>query len=450
LNVAVIELDLDAPPASGPSRPPARLVRPLGLTLAALLTLTLAGAVPAASLLWQPLGLIPLTDPDGTFLLAGDRVYTVGTGPDDRRITTAWDAGGLTEEWSTGTPAEEPADGVVASAAGLSVAGDAVQLTGSAYTTTMMDAGTGRVRWTEPAPVLSTGAGVGITHETHFRPGTEYDQASGEPGQLFWSSTGQPHTEPPRRTTVFGLDLRTGRRLWADDERGSALTVPVSGDAGAVLVVSADRLTLRDARSGAIRRQAEFPPATRPSWVDTAGDLLLVRRGTANGGALISAYRMATVEPVWQTDEPPDTGPGGFCVGLPCRPDRYGVAALDPRTGLPQWRTGVNLDLTAWDGGVVEERGLGGGPTRLLSRATGAVRAPLHEWNRVVVEPGEPLLLSRVTADGGQTAFGVLRPGGDRVQPLGAGPGGASDCDISHRFVACRTSSGVAVWAYRA
>jgi len=68
----------------------------------------------------------------------------------------------------------------------------------------------------------------------------------------------------------------------------------------------------------------------------------------------------------------------------------------------------------------------------------------------VVVEPGEPLLLSRVAAGGDQTAFGVLRPGGDRVQPLGLGPGGASDCDISHRFVACRAADGVAVWAYRA
>ncbi|HET6531968.1 MAG TPA: PQQ-binding-like beta-propeller repeat protein [Actinoplanes sp.] len=447
--MAVIELDLDAPPASAASRPPARRVRPLGLTLAALLTLVLTGAVPAAPLLWQPLGVIPLNDPDGSFLLDGDRVYTVATGPGDNRLVTAWDADGLTRTWSTGIPAEQPAPGVVASGVSLSVAGDAVQLTGSAYATTMIDAGTGRVRWTEPAPVLSTGAGIGITQETHFRAGTEYDQASGEPGDLYWSATGRPYTEPPRRTTVYGLDLTTGRRLWAADERGSALTVPVSGTAGAVLVISADRLALRDARTGTVRRQVDFPPATRPSWVDTAGDLLLVRRGTANGGALISAYRMATVEPLWQIDEPPDTGPGGYCVGLPCRPDRYGVAALDPRTGLPQWRTGVNLDLTAWDGGVVEARGLGGGPTRLLSRATGQLRAPLHEWNRVVVTAREPLLLTRVAAVG-ETSFGVLRPGSERVQPLGLGPGGASDCAISHRFVACRAAGGVAVWAYRA
>ena len=263
LDVPVIELDLDAPPASAPSRAPAPLL-PLGLALAAVLTLALGGAAPAESVRWQQVGVVRPAGPDDPFVLAGDRLYTVAAGPDGRRITTtARSAGTLDELWSTGTDQPE-SPGSVPGRATLSVVDGGLLLTGSTYATAMIDAGTGTVRWTESVPVLAVGAGLGVRHQTHFRPGTEYDRASGAPGELFWSSTGQPHTEPPRRTTVLGIDLASGRRLWADDERGSVRTVPVPGDAGQVVVAASDQLILRAARTGEVLRRAELPPAAAP------------------------------------------------------------------------------------------------------------------------------------------------------------------------------------------
>ena len=309
----VIELDRDAPPASAPSRPPPRLLRPLGLIVTAVLTLALGGAVPAEALLFKPLGVLPVTDPEAAVVLRGGTVYTVTTGPGDRPTTTAWDAATLARRWTATTPVEESRAGTVTGGAGLTAAGDGLLLIGPTYVTTMLDARTGRIRWTRPAPVQSTGAGLGVSQETHFRPGTEYDQASGEPGNLFWSSTGQPHTEPPQRTTVYGLDLATGERLWADGERGSVRTLPVPGDTGAVVIVAAGHLTLRDGRTGAVRRTAVLPRTTGLTWAEAAGDLLLMRQGSADGSGTIAAYEMSTLRPVWRTAEPAADGRAGTC-----------------------------------------------------------------------------------------------------------------------------------------
>ena len=47
--MAVIEVDLDAPPGPAPGPPPARRYRWAGLLLAGLLTLALGGAAPVTS-----------------------------------------------------------------------------------------------------------------------------------------------------------------------------------------------------------------------------------------------------------------------------------------------------------------------------------------------------------------------------------------------------------------
>jgi hypothetical protein len=449
LNVPVIELDRDAPPTSVPSRPPLRLLRPFGLILAALLALALGGAVPTEPLLFKPIGVLPFSEPDAAVLLGGDIVYTVTTAPGDRRITTAWDAATLAERWTATTPVEQSRADVVAGPAGLTLAGDGLLLTGPTYVTTMFDAGTGRIRWTRPAPVQPTGSGLGVSQETHFRPGTEYDQASGEPGNLFWSSSGQPHTEPPQRTTVYGLDLATGERLWADGERGSVRTLPVPGDTGAVVIVASGRLTLRDGRTGAVQRTAMLPHGTGFAWAETAGDLLLVRQGTADGSGSTAAYAMSTLDPVWRTAEPAADGRAGTCYGLPCRRDRGGLTVLDPRAGRPLWHAAIGQDLSAWGDAVVEVD-IFGAPVRLRDRATGGLRVPLAGWDHFSTEPGLPMLLTRTEPGFGRSVLGVLTPGARRVQPLGFGPPGVSDCAISARFIVCRAAGGLRVWSYRA
>jgi hypothetical protein len=447
MDVAVIELDRDAPSAT--SRPPTRLLRALGLALAAVLTLGLGGAGPARSVRWERVGVLNPADEDTVFLLSGDRLYTVATGPDGRRITTAWSAGTLAELWSTGTDQPE-SPGAVPGGINLTAADDGLLLTGPSYATAMIDGATGTVRWTEHAPVQAVGDGLGVTQETHFRAGTEYDQDSGAPGDLYWSSTGQPHTEPPRRTTVFGIDLHTGRRLWADDERGSVRAVPVPGDAGRVVVAASDQLVLREARTGEVLGRAELPHTRGVSWVEAAGGLLLVRQGRMEYGGTVAAYEMGTLRRLWQTGVPPDDGRRGTCHGLPCRRDGSGVAVLDPRTGDPRWRADPGVDLTVWADGVLELDSENGGPIRLVDRDTGTERVPLRRWHGVVPDAGGRLLLSRVEADFSGTTFGMLRPGGSRVQPLGSGPASAQDCTANGGYVACRTGDGITVWTYRA
>jgi hypothetical protein len=248
----------------------------------------------------------------------------------------------------------------------------------------------------------------------------------------------------------LGIDLASGRRLWADDERGSVRTVPVSGGAGQVVVASSDQLTLRAARTGEVLRRAELPPTEGVSWVDAVGGLLLVRRGWMQNGGTVTAYELSTLRLRWQHDDPPNDGRGGTCDGLPCRLDRSSTAVLDPGTGVPLWRTGPGVDLTAWAGAVLERDSIEGAPIRLADPATGATRVPLRGWDRAVPADGGPLLLSRAGTDFAGTTFGVLKPGGSRVQPLGPGPRSAQECTATGRYVACRTGDTITVWSYRA
>jgi hypothetical protein len=450
--VALIELDPAAPPTPEPARPPLRSYRVPGLILSAILLFVLGGGATGTSPIWRRDGFFPLAGPDTAFQILDGRLYTMDTsGP--RRITTAWSMTPLRRLWSAVTPLPtDPSSGAIIHDGGAYLVGAGRQtLLQNSLGTTVLDRDTGAIRWASRSPVLADSGGVGVLQETRFRRGTTYDEASGDPGPLFWSDTGTPHTEPPRRTTLRGVDLATGRSLWSAAVPGSAYVVPVPGDASEFVVIATGGLTARDAGTGAVlRRGALGPGGSDVAYPDVDGDLLLLRHDAPDGSSATTAYALDTLRRRWQMTEPPDDGNGSTCTELPCRQDATGLSVLDPRDGAARWHAGPYVDLIHRGAGALETQAISDRPLRLRDPGTGAVLADLAGWDAVANSAADQaLVLLRAEPPDGHTAFGVLPSGGHAVQPVGEADGRVRECASDDRHIACRLDDGIEVWSYR-
>ena len=307
--MAVIELDLDAPPVPPRTGPPLiRLLRPFGLALTVVLLLAVGGAAPITPVLWRDLGVIPLTAEDARYVLSGDRLYTVDSPFEVRGDVTSWSLDPIRRDWTFATPARAAGgEDEIYGRTLLAPVDGVLLLQGESFATSILDPGTGAVLWTTPGWPLPLGAGRALVQDSHFRPGTEYDPRSGDPGELFWSSSGRPHTEPPLRTSLSGVDIRTGARSWTAEAPGSVFVASIDAGSG-VLVVAADKLTVLDRDTGKVLRERTMP---RPAgdddvaWAEVAGDLLLLRRSAADQGGTIIAYGTDTLDKRWEVADPP-------------------------------------------------------------------------------------------------------------------------------------------------
>ncbi|GAB1693779.1 PQQ-binding-like beta-propeller repeat protein [Krasilnikovia sp. M28-CT-15] len=446
--MALIELNTDpaAPPA--PTRPSLRRHRRLGLALAAVLVLALAGAVPAAAVCWRRAGVVPLPSA-ADFQVVGGRLYTFDVA-DGRRITSAWTMRPLRRLWRAATTADDMPGGTLQGGSSVQAAGGHVLLR-AGQATTVLDARTGALRWTSPAPILPLTDDVGLVQAEQFRPGTEYDESSGAPGALYFSSSGQPHTEPPEVTELRGVDLTTGRTRWSARFSGSIYPTRARGRVAGAVVMASGRLWLRAAETGAVLREQPLPRIPGAlSWGDVVGDLLLVRQAAADDATVVTAYAMDTLAPRWRRTEPADAGNSATCTGLACEKAHSHLVVLDPGTGRPRWRTSGDVDLQAGAGYAVEVQSGQSRPLRAVDPASGAPVVDLSAWQTFAAGPSAaPLVLARREAGRG-TAFGVLLPGRRVVQRLGDSGTALTDCSADSRFVACRASAGVEVWAYSA
>ncbi|RZU49591.1 putative pyrroloquinoline-quinone binding quinoprotein [Krasilnikovia cinnamomea] len=446
--MALIELsdDPSAPPAA--TRPSVRRHRRLGLALAAVLALALAGAVPAAAVYWRHAGVVPLPAA-ADFQVVGGRLYTLDVA-DGRRITSAWTMRPLRRLWRAATTADDAPGGALQGGGSVQAVGGHVLLR-AGQATTVLDARTGAVRWTSPVPVLPLTDDIGLVQAERFRPGTEYDESSGAPGALYFSSSGQPHTEPPEVTELRGVDLTTGQPRWSARFPGSIYPARARGRVAGVLVLASGRLSLRAAESGAVLREqslARIPGAQ--SWGDVVGDLLLVRQAAADDGTVVTAYAMDTLAPRWRRTEPAAAGNSATCTGLACEKGRSHLVVLDPGTGRPRWRTTGDVDLQTGAGYALEVQSGRSRPLRALDPASGVPVVDLSAWQTFATGPSAaPLVLARREAGRG-TAFGVLLPGRRAIQRLGQSRAAVTDCSADSRFVACRAAAGVEVWAYSA
>lgn len=451
--MALIELDLDAPPAHLPSRPPPRYFRYVAAVVAAVLVVALGGAAPAVAVLWRRAGLIRLAAASTAYQLVGGLLYTLD-GNGDRRTTTAWSLHPLRRLWSVSTdPQLDPLGTVIQDGTSV-VAADGYTLLQSGNGTTVIDPRSGIVRWTSRAPLAAHSGDTGVVQETRFAPGTEYDQSSGDPGPLYFSEDGVPHTRAPERTVLRGLDLATGRERWAVQEPGSVFVVSAGGDATRFLVISSERVALLAAATGAVLRERALPrfAGGDVSYPEIVGDLLLLRHDVSDVGAgTATAFGLDTLERRWQVTEPIQDGTGGSCVGLPCEQERNGLAVLDPATGVARWHAARSVTLISRGHDALELQGTSNGPLTVRDPQTGRVEVDLAGWQNVASSADDaPIVVFRAQAPTGHAGFGVLMPGADRVQLLGLSSSLVQECSSDEKYVACRLGSGVEVWSYRA
>ncbi len=453
--MTLIELDRDTPldPGAGTAPPPHRY-RVLGLLLGTVLTVLLGGAAPHTGTVWEYLGLVPSSaGVDAPIQLAGGRLFTIAPAG-DRRVLTAWEPRPEPARvWSTDLPPDgTTSPGGVFSPLRVRQHGDVVLVT-TGPATTALDSRTGRIRWTTPSRVtvgeggIVGDGGTGLVTERIFRDGTLYDQDSGDPGMLYFSADGQPHTEPPIRTEVRGIDLDTGRVRWTAAPSGSATVDLVPGEQPAVLITASDRLTLHDARTGGLLRETALPRhgGAGPSTSDVIGDVALVGYDEAE---LRAGYDTRTLEPLWTRPARAEMDPPS-CTGLLCAGSRDATAVLDSRTGRTAWALTSAADLDLAGGRVLRTDPATGGPVGLLDPATGESLADLSGWADTVESFADRTLLLRRDNEGGGQAFGVIRPGRPEVRILGVADLDGEECGGDDRYLVCRDLRGLRIWAYR-
>ena len=434
--MALIELspETPAPPATAP--PPAYFYRRTGLALAVLLLLALGGAAPAGSVLFQRIGSVPLAA-GGDFQLVDGILYTMDLDAEPR-VLTAWQPSPPRRLWSQrGTTTEDPFF-VSAATAGFSVLR-------SGRGMSVLDAHTGALRWSSPVAVQPVDDRVAFVEEEIFRPGTEYDTESGDPGQLYGANTGTLHTEPALRTELRGVELADGGPVWSRSLPGTVFT---TWTGTAVVVLTSDKLMVLAPATGAVLREQPVPLLNgRPAAAgEVVGGTILVHYGDFGTGGPVAAYAVDTLARLWQRDQPDPAGNSADCRGLTCFTSSDGLIVLDPRTGRERWRT-TGTELQAFGSDAVLEAGYPGRPLRTAELATGQPRTELGWWRFSVPVGGEDpyVLLGRL--DGRSTIFGMLHARDAAVQPLGRLPETTVQCESLPGLLACRGATAIELWA---
>ena len=436
--MALIELspETPAPPAAAP--PPAYFYRRAGLALAVLLLLALGGAAPATSVLLQRIGSVPITT-GGDFQLVGGILYTMDL-DSVPRVLTAWQPGTLRRLWShRGTTTEDPFF--------VSAATDRFTMLRSGRGITVLDARTGAVRWNSPVAVQPVNDRIAFVEEEIFRPGTEYDTESGDPGQLYGTNTGALHTEPALRTELRGVDLADGAKVWSLSLPGTVFTTWTGAPENAVVALSSDKLMVLSPTTGAVLRERPVPlinglPAAEGEVV---GNTVQVHYGAFGTGGPVAAYGVDTLDKLWQRDQPDPAGNSAGCLGVTCVKSSGELIVLDPRTGRERWRT-TDAEVFAFGSDAVLEVRGASRPLRTADLVTGRLRADLGWWRYFYpVEGGNAYVLSR--PDGNRnTVLGLLRPRAAAVQPLGRLPDTTTQCESVPGLLACRVGADIEMW----
>lgn len=445
--MALIELDLDTLAEPVASAPPPGRHRPLSAAFVALLVLMLAGSAQPRSTLWRFTGMATIADPQGTYELVGGQLYTFEADT-TRLVTVAWGLDPLRRLWDRATviPPQRRNGGLPGLGWYVRPAAPGDVLLQAEATATVLEARTGRVRWSSPVPVDPIDGGrIGLVHDQRFRPGTTYNERIGAAGPLYFGVDGRFHTEPPAITTLRALDLRTGRQLWTAELPGSLVTAAAPGNPGAILAVGSERLTLLSGTTGAVLRERALTGV--PSGDGRIiGDVVLLQQGGSRGSGEQVAYSARTFDRLWSLPVTGENGPA-YCSELLCTGGLGGMSVLDPATGRPRWRTTLGSSLQGRGGVTVELGDAATRPVALRNAATGAVLVDVREWTWFADSaPDDPLVLGRV--DGRQMVFGVVLPGRRTVQLLGVSPTPVANCASDERFVVCRMIDGVEVWAY--
>lgn len=433
--MALIELSPETPAPTAPSGPPVRAYRRVGLLVAAILTLALGGAVPAG-LTWESLGEVPL-GADEEFALAGGRLVTSGfTG--GRLHLSGWSAETPPRRlWQVTNP-----DGNPDTRYGVTDGTGGLVLLDVRRSTTVLDGATGAVRWRSATPLRLLRAGIGLVSSEEFRPGTEYDQASGDPGRLYGTTTEVLHTEPPLRTVLTGVDLATGATRWTVSLPGSVVT---SWTGAELVVFTSTGFRVLSPATGETLRETTIPaPAgSGPSQGEVLDGVAVISYGDYGAGGRLAVYDLATLQPLWQRDLPSPGANTGSCTGLLCVPEAEALVVLDPRDGQELVRRGADSTLLpVGDGHAIAVRTDTGREALVLDLRTGKTVTSLTDWAGFTVVPGGGGYLL-TSGD----KIGLLNSAGKTFR-LGDVPGVSGDCEASTELVACRSGGSVALYRY--
>ncbi|HEY0531488.1 MAG TPA: PQQ-binding-like beta-propeller repeat protein [Actinoplanes sp.] len=449
--MALIELDLTAQPGpAATSLPPARRYRTAGLVLAVALAFVLGGAAAPDAPRWQFLGAIgspPI--PESPFQLDGDRVYTAGGLGDDRTVS-AWSlAKPPVKLWSVRVPARQIGpDQVAYGDVRARTAGDVVLITDGPQTTAV-DARTGATEWHTAVGVHPlAGDRFGLVQDPKFRPGTDYNQAGGAPGDLYFSATGVPHDEPPVETQLRGVDLRTGATAWSASAPGS---VVFFDDPSGVVVLASDRLTLLSATTGAVLRSTALPvlAGQKPRSGRLVGDLVLISYGEDRGDARsLVAYSVRTFQQLWRVPQAKELVDPGACTGLVCADAPSGVSVLDPATGRALWHA-PGLDLVRLGADVLEQDTGTSDAVRVADPVNGNDKLWVKGWHSDLAMADDSPLLLRRTDESRASVFALVEDDPVALRPLGETHGAVGDCATDSSFVVCRGTGVLQVFSYR-
>ncbi|SCL31211.1 PQQ-like domain-containing protein [Micromonospora nigra] len=302
-------------------------------------------------------------------------------------------------------------------------AGVLVSVSGREQTTLLLDADTGRTRWTAPGIAITDGS----------------DQV------LLQTLANQP--------TLRAVELATGRERWA-------VPVPMTGvdqrfrDGVIDRVVRAlpgGPVEVLDSRTGSVLHQLDPSAGQRPihHQVQVAGDLVLMVRSRP---ATLVAYEVDGLRQRWSTALP-RVGRVTPCGVLLCVVGQTGgVRALDPATGAVRWYADeLRAVLSVAGGPLVGIRPSDDGDRiQVLDPATGRVTADLGTWQLVPwADRDQPLLVTRGAAGGGLVLAEVIdSAGGVRIREVMHDAVGG--CVTGGGAVACLlredTGGGVGVW----
>ncbi|MEU2433826.1 PQQ-binding-like beta-propeller repeat protein [Streptomyces sp. NPDC007861] len=237
-------------------------------------------------------------------------------------------------------------------------------------------------------------------------------------------------------TQCTGVDLRTGRRLWAQTAAaGSAHGPVVAGDA--VFVVGATHFVWLSPKDGSVRHRVAAP--AHVSAVAAAEGPVVWFTGTAGSGTYLFAYDTAARKELWRTQVPGGRAPGVVprYQGVAVRPDgilvRQDGASLTPQQvkanrGRALFslydRAGGKLLWSKYFGTVLQDAAVSGDPSATLYAAAAD---GLYAYD---TRSG-----TRLWRAGGASGEGVVRDGTVYVPTAG------------HQLFALDAATGAARWA---
>jgi hypothetical protein len=308
--------------------------------------------------------------------------------------------------------------------------------------TLALDAGTGRVVWTDRTLVdhVLLGSGLAVMYTVSARGPAGLHAVALETGRTVWRG---PETIGTR--TVLDLDTAT------DEAARVAFWVP-DGTAGTVQVVTG--ATGRVVASGRLPVTAGADQADAPgaAWLSVAFGRLLVARRSGQG-TKFTAYNLDTLIPDWQTTVASTVYTAADCGTVLCLYGADEMKGLDPTSGAPLWSSRTWTRAYPLPGGRLLVSGAQGLADRVVDAATLRPLSDLTPWAPVRGRMAQAPLLSWDTASQ-LTWFAVLdsQPGHPRVpRPVGSATGVNRElCVTMARHLACPTvHNELQVWRYR-